>query len=141
MKLAHPKMTQFDMNNRITVWRKEFNLTGTYKIHEAASKQAFQAVTKFHKSNRVKHGKRIWRKKQIMLGKTKTYKHNRWTEPSSLMRRGKKTIRLRSLNSCGRPKLRDSGAVFLPGLGEARLCIKIPEGRVPNVRVFALWKE
>ena len=129
MKLAHPRITQFDINNLITGWRGEFNLANSVHMHEAASKQAFQAVAKFRKANRVKHVKRIWRKKQIRLDKTKTYKHNRWTEPSSLMRRGKKITRLRSLNSRGKPKLRDNDTVFLPGLGEVRPRTKIPEGR------------
>ena len=129
MKLAHPRITQFDINNLITGWRGEFNLANSVHMHEAASKQAFQAVAKFRKANRVKHVKRIWRKKQIRLDKTKTYKHNRWTEPSSLMRMGKKITRLRSLNSRGKPKLRDNDTVFLPGLGKVRPRTKIPEGR------------
>ena len=64
MKLAHPRITQFDLNNMITMWRKKFDLTGTCHMHEAASKQAFQAVAKFRKANRLKHHKRVWRKKQ-----------------------------------------------------------------------------
>ena len=136
MKLAHPGITQFDVNNQITGWRREFNLASSVRMHEAASKQAFQAAVKFRKANRLKHNKRIWRKKQIKLGEKKTYKHNRWTEPSSLMRRGRKTTRLRSLNSRAKPKLRDSGAVFLPGLGEARPRTKVPEGRLVSFQMI-----
>ncbi len=73
MKLAHSRITQFDVNNLITGWRREFNLTNSVRMHEAASKQAFQAAVKFRKANRLKHNKRIWRKKQIKLGKKKTY--------------------------------------------------------------------
>ena len=76
MKLAHPGITQFDINNLITGWRREFNLASSVRMHEAASKQALQAAVKFRKANRLKHNKRIWRKKQIKLGKKKTYKHN-----------------------------------------------------------------
>ena len=129
MKLAHSRITQFDINNLITEWRREFGLTCSVRMHEAASKHAFQAAVKFRKANLLKHSKRIWRKKQIKLGKKKTYKHNRWTEPSSLMRRGRKTTRLRSLNSRGKPKLRDDGTIFLPGLGEVRPRTRVPEGR------------
>ncbi len=135
MKLAHPRITQFDINNLTTGWRREFGLTCSVRMREAASKQAFQAAVKFRKANRLKHNKRIWRKKQIKLGKKKTYKHNRWTEPSSLMRRGRKTTRLRSLNSRGKPKLRDDGDVFLPGLGEARPRTKVPEGRLVSFQM------
>ena len=136
MKLAHPKMTQFDVNNLITGWRKEFNLTNSVRMHEAASKQALQSVIKFKKSNVKKPAKRIWRKKQIKLGKAKTYKHNRWTDPSSLIRRGRKTTRLRSLNSRGKPKLRDDGTVFLPGLGGVRPRTEIPEGRFVSFQMI-----
>ncbi len=62
MKLAHPGITQFDINNLITGWRREFNLASSVRMHEAASKQAFQAAVKFRKANRLKHNKRIWRK-------------------------------------------------------------------------------
>ncbi len=137
MKLAHPRITQFDLNNMITMWRKKFDLTGTCHMHEAASKQAFQAVAKFRKANRLKHHKRVWRKKQARLGKCQTYKHNRWTEPSSLMRRwDKKITRLRSLNSRGRPKLRDNGCVFLPGLGEVKPRTTMPEGRLVSFQMI-----
>ncbi len=129
MKLAHSRITQFDVNNLITEWRREFGLTCSVRMHEAASKHAFQAAVKFRKANLLKHNKRIWRKKQIKLGKKKTYRYNRWTEPSSLMRRGRKTTRLRSLNSRAKPKLRDGGTIFLPGLGEARPRTRVPEGR------------
>ncbi len=135
MKLAHPRITQFDINNLITRWRREFSLTSSVCMHEAASKHAFQAAVKFGKANRLKHNKRIWRKKQIKMGKKKTYRHNRWTEPSGLMRRGRKTTRLRSLNSRGKPKLRDSGAVFLPGLGEVRPRTRVPEGRLVSFQM------
>ena len=40
MKLAHPGTTQFDVNNLITGWRREFGLTNSVRMHEAASKQA-----------------------------------------------------------------------------------------------------
>ncbi len=123
--------------NMITMWRKKFDLTGTCHMHEAASKQAFQAVAKFRKANRLKHHKRVWRKKQARLGKCQTYKHNRWTEPSSLMRRwDKKITRLRSLNSRGRPKLRDNGCVFLPGLGEVKPRTTMPEGRLVSFQMI-----
>ncbi len=141
MKLTHPRITQFDVNNLITGWRREFGLTNSVRMHEAASKQAFQAVVKFRKANRLKHNKRIWRKKQIKLGKKKTYRHNRWTEPSGLMRRGRKTTRLRSLNSRGKPKLRDDGTVFLPGLGEVRPRVKIPEGRLVSFQMIDVTKK
>ncbi len=52
------------------------------------------------------------------------------------MRRGRKTTRLRSLNSRAKPKLRDSGAVFLPGLGEARPRTKVPEGRLVSFQMI-----
>ena len=42
MKLAHSRITQFDINNLIAGWRREFNLTNSVRMHEAASKQAFQ---------------------------------------------------------------------------------------------------
>ncbi len=54
MKLAHPGITQFDVNNLITGWRREFNLANSVRMHEAASKQAFQAAVKFRKANRLK---------------------------------------------------------------------------------------
>ncbi len=35
MKLAHPRITQFDVNNLITGWCREFDLTGACHMHEA----------------------------------------------------------------------------------------------------------
>ena len=94
VKMAHPKTSAYDMINLIPSWRREFGLKGATAMHEQAALQARRAVIAFWKSNKRKHARRARHKNEIRQGKRSRYKHNRWTEPSSLMRRNDKSERL-----------------------------------------------
>ena len=121
MKMAHPGLSQYDLNYMTPGWRERFCLTGASLMHEAASKQARLAVIAFRDSNRSKHDRRIRLKKRLKAGRIERYRRNRWTDPSSLLRGGKTPTLLHSLASRGTPKMRDPSTAFLPGLGNVRL--------------------
>ena len=53
MKMAHPGLSQYDLNYMTPGWRERFCLTGASLMHEAASKQARLAVITFRDSNRL----------------------------------------------------------------------------------------
>ena len=128
MKMAHPGLSQYDLNYMTPGWREQFCLTGASLMHEAASKQARLAVIAFRDSNRSKHDRRIRLKKGLKAGRITRYRRNRWTDPSSLLRGGRTPALLHSLTSRGTPKMRDPSTVFLPGLGNVRLKERIHKG-------------
>ena len=136
MKMAHPGLSQYDLNYMTLGWRERFCLTSASLMHEAASKQARLAVIAFRDSNRSKHDRRIRLKKRLKAGKTERYRHNRWTDPSSLLRGGKTPTLLHSLAFSGTPKMRDPSTVFLPGLGNVRLKEGISRGEPRSFQII-----
>ena len=111
VKLAHPKTSTYDMINLIPDWRREFNLKGAAVMHEAAALQARRAVIAFWKSNSRKHARRVRHKNEIRQGKRTRYKHNRWTDPSSLLRRHGKSERLMTLSCRREPKIKGNDSI------------------------------
>ena len=69
MKMAHPGLSQYDLNYMTPGWRERFCLTGASLMHETASKQARLAVIAFRDSNRSKHDRRIRLKKKLKAGR------------------------------------------------------------------------
>ena len=134
-KLAHPRMTQFDLIKLIPGWRKSFNLTGNFHMHEMAAKQAHTAVTLFLRANTDKHNRRKRHKHQIRIGKREHYIRNKWTDPSSLLRRPGNDGRLHALTTRAAPTLHENGIVRLPGIGTVRLRSAMPDGMIKSFQM------
>ena len=140
VKMAHPKTSAYDMINLIPGWRREFGLKGATAMHGQAALQARRAVIAFWKSNRRKHARRARHKNEIRQGKRSRYKHNRWTEPSSLMRRNDKSERLKSLSCRREPKMKGDGSIQLTKLGVVRVKTEMPEGRLVSFQLKDVTK-
>ena len=141
VKLAHPKTSAYDMINLIPGWRREFGLKGATAMHEQAALQARRAVIAFWKSNSRKHARRVRHKNEIRQGKRSRYKHNRWTEPSSLMRRNDKSERLKSLSCRREPKMKGDGCIQLTKLGVVRVKTEMPGGRLMSFQLKDVTKK
>ena len=141
VKLAHPKTSAYDMINLIPGWRRKFGLKGASAMHEQAALQARRAVIAFWKSNSRKHVRRVRHKNEIRQGKRTRYKHNRWTDPSSLMRRNDKSERLKSLSCRREPKMKGDGCIQLTKLGVVRVKTEMPGGRLVSFQLKDVTKK
>ena len=141
VKLAHPRTSTYDMINLIPGWRREFGLKGAVRMHESATLQAWKAVAAFWKSNMRKHARRVRLKNELRKGKIKRYRRNRWTDPSSLMRRGNKSERLKSLSCMTEPKIKGDGSVHLTKIGMVRVKSELPEGRLVSFQLKDVTKK
>ena len=141
VKLAHPKTSTYDMINLIPGWRREFGLKGATRMHEQAALQARRAVIAFWKSNRRKHARRVRHKNEIRAGKRGRYKHNRWTDPSSLMRRHDKSERLKTLSCRKEPVIKGDDSIQLVKLGIVRVKGVFPEGRMTSFQLKDVTKK
>ena len=135
VKMAHPKTSTYDMINLIPAWRREFNLKGAAVMHEAAALQARRAVIAFWKSNKRKHARRVRHKNEIRAGKRSRYKHNRWTDPDSLLRRNDKSERLKTISCRREPKIKGDDSIQLTRLGLVRVKTEMPEGRLVSFQL------
>ena len=109
-------------------------------MHESAALQAWKAAA-FWKSNRRKHARRVRLKNMLRKGKITWHKRNRRTDPSSLMRRGKKSERLRTLSCRAEPKIKDDGSVHLVKIGVIRVKSEFPEGRLASFQLKDVTKK
>ena len=124
--LSNGKYALYDIINMIPGWRAANLLTAHSRFHEAAAKEAFNAVKAFRRACRRKHDRRVRLKKRLRDGKISRYKRNRYTDTSSLFRKNNPRIKLRAVSSRARPTITGKNEIRLPGIGIVKTRLDAP---------------
>ena len=118
--LSNGKHTLYDIINMIPGWRAANSLTAHSRFHEAAAKEAFNAVKAFRASCKRKRDRRIRLKKRLRAGKITRYRRNGYTNPDSLLRANNPPTGRRAVSSRARPVTINENEMHLPGIGIIR---------------------